>query len=75
MGIDPDTGQGNCPTVFVDDERQEIVIQGWKVVDDGTHAEILAAGPLPRHETVVRIPARMASILKEAAESVEHTGS
>ncbi|WP_127356853.1 hypothetical protein [Actinacidiphila soli] len=71
VGIDPDTGQGNCPTVWVDEEKQEVVIQGWKVVDEGTHAECLATGAIPDHETVVRIPARMASILREAADAIE----
>ncbi|MFF7216577.1 hypothetical protein ACFZAU_39615 [Streptomyces sp. NPDC008238] len=70
IGIDPDTGQGNCPTVWVDEERGEVVIRGWKVVDEATHAQVLETGPLPGHETVVRIPARMAAILKEAADAV-----
>ncbi|MFB7288963.1 hypothetical protein [Actinacidiphila glaucinigra] len=70
IGIDPDTGQGNCPTVWVDEAKGEIVIQGWKVDDPATHAQVLKTGPLPDHESVVRIPARMALILKEAADAI-----
>ncbi|MCM2430153.1 hypothetical protein [Streptomyces sp. RKAG337] len=71
IGIDPDTGQGNCPTVWVDEEKLEVVVQGWKVVDPLTHARCLETGDIPDHETVVRIPARMASQLTEAARVVE----
>lgn len=74
VGIDPNTGQGNCPTVWLDEERQEIVLQGWRVEDPDTRAEVLATGPLPDHETVVRIPARMASILRKAADDAERSG-
>ena len=30
IGIDPETGTGQSPTVWVDEERDEIVVQGWK---------------------------------------------
>ncbi|MBQ0825518.1 hypothetical protein [Streptomyces tagetis] len=30
IGIDPQTGDGESPTVWVDEEKQELVLQGWK---------------------------------------------
>jgi hypothetical protein len=38
---DPNTNGDNCPTVWVDEEKQEFVIQGWKA-DEVTQAECLA---------------------------------
>jgi hypothetical protein len=29
VGIDPDTGKTNSPTVWVDQEKRELVFQGW----------------------------------------------
>ena len=67
IGVDPATGNGNCPTVWFDDDRGEIVVQGWKVGAE-TRAECLDAGPIPDHEEVVRLPARMADILRRACD-------
>ena len=67
VGIDPFTNGHNCPTVWVDEATSEIVIQGWRA-DTATRAECLATGPIPAHETVLRLPARMAPILKEACD-------
>lgn len=30
VGIDPNTGDSNCPSVWVDDRDGSIVIQGWR---------------------------------------------
>ncbi|MGW3268501.1 hypothetical protein [Streptomyces sp. NPDC001056] len=30
IGIDPDTKTADSPTVWVDEEKQELVFQGWK---------------------------------------------
>jgi hypothetical protein len=57
--------------VWVDDEAGEFVIQGWKA-SSGLEDQVRATGPLPDYEAVVRIPQRMAHILKEAADAVEH---
>jgi hypothetical protein len=67
IGIDPNTSSGNCPTVWFDKDTDEIVIQGWKA-DEAMTAECLKAGPIPDHEAVVRLPARMAGILREACD-------
>lgn len=76
VGIDPNTGSGQSPTVWVDETSGELVIQGWKVSAE-TFAECAATSApghaigVPDSETVVRIPARMASIIREACSVVE----
>jgi len=70
IGIDPNTDEKNCPRVWVDDEKQEFVFQGWKA-DHTLNEEVRATGPLPDHEAVVRIPVRMAHILREACDAAE----
>ncbi|WP_425837486.1 hypothetical protein [Streptomyces fractus] len=67
---DPETNGEHCPTVWVDEEKQEFVIQGWKA-DAGTEAECLQAGPIPDTEGVVRLPVRMAQVLQEACRVAE----
>jgi hypothetical protein len=73
IGIDPNTGDGACPTVWVDDETGELVFQGWKVTKPETLAQIKATGPIPETETVVRLPARMASIVREACDVAQRS--
>ena len=63
IGIDPDSPNNGSPTVWLDEEDQSIVIQGWKITDDDTISEITATNPIPGHETVIRLPARMAPFL------------
>ncbi|MFF9279494.1 hypothetical protein [Streptomyces griseosporeus] len=78
IGIDPNTGQGESPTVWVDEKSGDLVIQGWKP-DADTQAECAAfevpghAVGIPEHEQVVRVPARMASILRKACDVAERT--
>ncbi|MEV1008572.1 hypothetical protein [Streptomyces sp. NPDC049881] len=70
MGIDPSTDGDECPTVWVDEETADIVVQGWKA-DTATENECLETGRIPDSEAVVRIPARMASILRMAADAAD----
>ncbi|MFJ3220461.1 hypothetical protein ACIPLC_31630 [Kitasatospora sp. NPDC086801] len=77
VGIDPSTGGGGSPTVWVEDEAEEIVVQSW-TADDALCEKIAGTEwvpghtlGIPAHESVIRIPARMAPILKEAVERVE----
>ena len=65
VGKDPDSPNNGSPTVWVDEEDGSIVIQGW-IADERTMSEITAVKPVPNHETVVRVPARMAAFLMEA---------
>ncbi|MER7208505.1 hypothetical protein ABT340_15650 [Streptosporangium sp. NPDC000239] len=66
IGIDPDTGDANCPSVWVDERDGSIVIQGWEVTDPEERAQIAARSPIADNERIIRIPDRMKHILKEA---------
>jgi hypothetical protein len=76
IGIDPDTGDGESPTVWVDHEANELVLQGWKP-DTELEAECAAfevpghSRGIPEHEAVIRIPARMVPMIREACDAVE----
>lgn len=78
IGIDPNTGDGESPTVWVDQAKGEIVVQGWKP-DRETAAECAEfevpghAVGIPAHEQVVRVPARMVEMLREACDVVERS--
>lgn len=69
---DPNSNGDNCCAVWVDEEKQEFVIQGWKV-DEATEAECLTVGSIPDTETVLRIPVRMTQILREACDVADGT--
>jgi hypothetical protein len=69
---DPETNGANCPTVWVDQETQEVVIQGWKA-NDAMMTECLTSGPIPDSEAVIRLPARMAAALREACDVAERS--
>ncbi|MGW0705035.1 hypothetical protein ACWD4G_03500 [Streptomyces sp. NPDC002643] len=70
MAKDPNTDGANCPTAWGDEEKREIVSQGW-TVDDATPAECLRTGPIPESETVVRLPMRMAAAIREACDAAD----
>jgi hypothetical protein len=66
IGKDPDSPNNGSPTVWLDEADGNIVIQGWKITDERTMSDITAAKPIPDHETVIRVPARIAPFLMEA---------
>lgn len=76
IGIDPETGQADSPTVWVDEERQELVLQGWL---PGPELEAACAAfevpghakGIPEGEAVVRIPARMVPMIREACNALD----
>lgn len=70
IGIDPDTGGGNCPVVWIDDDKQELVLQGWKA-DDDTAARTQQDSPLPESEAVIRLPYRMIGTVRKALDAAE----
>lgn len=76
IGIDPNTGDGESPTVWVDQDQDELVLQGWKPGPE-LEAECAAfevpghAKGIPNHEAVVRIPARMVHVIREACDALE----
>ena len=65
VGKDPDSPNNGSPAVWVDEGDGSIVVQGWKITDESTLAEITAAKPVPAHETVLRLPASMKPFLLE----------
>ena len=76
IGIDPNTGDGESPTVWVELEKGELVIQGWKPEPE-LQAECARfevpghAVGIPENEAVVRVPARMVSMIREACDALE----
>ncbi|MFF3400932.1 hypothetical protein OG905_25465 [Streptomyces sp. NBC_00322] len=78
IGIDPNTDDLESPTVWVDEEKQELVFQGWKPSPE-LEAECAAAEipghakGIPDHEAVIRIPARMVNMIREACDVVERS--
>ncbi|GAA1162289.1 hypothetical protein F4556_005018 [Kitasatospora gansuensis] len=67
---DPNSPDGDSPTVWVDEDTSDLVIQGWNA-DAGTVEECLRTGRIPDHEGVVRVPARMVRALREACDVAE----
>ncbi|MFH7337127.1 hypothetical protein [Streptomyces sp. KHY 26] len=78
IGIDPNTGDDESPTIWVDQEKHELVLQGWKPGSE-LEAECAAftapghAVGIPEHEAVIRIPARMVPMIREACDAVERS--
>ncbi|MDH6140963.1 MULTISPECIES: hypothetical protein [Kitasatospora] len=79
-GMDPETQGNGSPTVWVDDEELELVIQGRKP-DAGLLARISTTEWVPGHatgipedEVVARIPLRMAAIVRKALDDAERSG-
>lgn len=76
IGIDPDTAQSGSPTVWVDAETADIVLQSY-IADEITRTECAqSTAPghskgIPDHETVVRIPLRLVATLREACDAAE----
>ncbi|MGW1490741.1 hypothetical protein [Streptomyces sp. NPDC002402] len=76
IGIDPDTGDKQSPTVWIDQENRELVLQGWNPSPE-LEAECAAtdipghAKGIPDNEAVIRIPARMVDMIREACDAVE----
>ncbi|MET7457876.1 hypothetical protein ABZT03_39720 [Streptomyces sp. NPDC005574] len=77
VGIDPNTGGGGSPTVWVEEESADLVLQGEEAEEllkaqvSGTEWVAGHQVGIPPHETVIRIPARMVPILREACDVAE----
>jgi hypothetical protein len=61
LGKDPDSMNGQSPTLYFDEERDTYVFQSWKVTDP----ERLAQMNVPDHETVIEFPRRMMQFFPE----------
>ncbi|MFD7453357.1 hypothetical protein [Kitasatospora sp. NPDC059827] len=77
IGMDPNTGGEGSPTVWVDEETADLVVQAeeadelLKVLVGNTQWVAGHAVGIPAHEKVLRIPARMVPILREACDRAE----
>ncbi|NUU24630.1 MAG: hypothetical protein HOV68_24460 [Streptomycetaceae bacterium] len=69
---DPESKDGKCPSIWVDRDTGELVVQGWDAQADMVTA-CLAAGPIPDGESVVRLLARMVAALREACDVSERS--
>ncbi|MGW4690317.1 hypothetical protein ACWEPM_36285 [Streptomyces sp. NPDC004244] len=77
VGMDPNTGGEGPPTVWVEEESSDLVEQG-EATDELFIALVgsteWVAGHrkgIPPYERVIRIPARMVPILREACDAAE----
>jgi len=59
LGKDPESSEGQSPTLYYDEERDTYLFQSWKVTDP----ERLGQLDLPEHETVIEFPSRMLQFL------------
>ncbi|WP_131736841.1 hypothetical protein [Actinomadura roseirufa] len=68
LGKDPESKDGDSPTLWHDDTDDSVVVQGWKEEDPLVMAELLATSGrhhIPPGEAVVRIPGRLLPLLVE----------
>lgn len=78
IGIDPDTQDNGSPTIWVDQESRDLVIQGWRA-DETTETSCATftipghAQGIPENETVIRIPARMAAMMRKACDVIDQS--
>ncbi|WP_411137459.1 hypothetical protein [Streptomyces sp. C10] len=61
LGKDPESPNNGSPTVYLDDESGNYVLQGWRVTDP----ERLAQMDVSSHETVIEFPKRMMRFFPE----------
>jgi hypothetical protein len=74
VGVDPDNPNDACPAVFVDQATGDFYMQGETVTDPGTLAWINSDSRILDSETVIRLPARMATIIMEAVNGTYEPG-
>ncbi|MGN5379603.1 hypothetical protein BIV25_20895 [Streptomyces sp. MUSC 14] len=76
LGIYPNTPNDGSPTIWIEEETGDLIIQSWKA-DDATVREMQKVGSVPghttdvpEHETVIRLPANMLQFIPrpEAAQ-------
>ena len=74
VGIDPETDEDGCPTVWVDTDAEDLLIQSYRADDETTvRCDGLspARAPIPPTETIIRIPLRMLPIIRKACDELE----
>ncbi|MFC0601109.1 hypothetical protein [Streptomyces palmae] len=81
VGIDPNTGGEGSPSVWVEEESADLVVQGEEadeLLQTLVRETEWVAGHttgIPAHERVIRIPARMVPILREACDAAERAAA
>jgi hypothetical protein len=70
LGINPGTPNDGSPTVWIDEETGDYIVQSYKV-DEATLAECRKTGDIPGHETVIRLPAVMMQFFPEVNGTTE----
>jgi hypothetical protein len=68
IGIDPNTPNAGCPSVWVDEVTGDLVFQGSEELDGANRTLIDARSPMLPGERIIRIPNRMRHIVREALE-------
>jgi hypothetical protein len=63
LGKDPESPDGDSPTLYYDEERDTYMFQSWKVTDP----DHLAQMNIPDHETVIEFPRRMMQFFLEVS--------
>jgi hypothetical protein len=74
VGVDPNNPADQCPAVFVDPDTGDFYMQGETVTDRAVLAWINSDSRILDSESVVKLPARMASIILEAANGSYQRG-
>ncbi len=69
IGIDPDTPNSGCPSVWVDEATGDLIFQGSEELDEANRDLITARSRLLPGERIVRIPARMRHIVRQALDN------
>ncbi|MFD7897516.1 hypothetical protein ACFV0C_30135 [Streptomyces sp. NPDC059568] len=69
LGKDPESPSGGSPTIYLDDVKDNYLVQGWKVED----AERLRQMDIPGRESVVEIPRRMVQFFLEMEQTAKDT--
>ena len=71
VAIDPETQNGGSPTVWVDEDVREIVIQGWSA---GPQLRERITVTLAPDQGVIRIAARLTPMLRQACDEADRFG-
>lgn len=81
LGIYPDTPGDESPTIWLDENTGDLIIQSWKA-DEKTLERCREVGSIPGHstnvpdhETVIRLPKVMRQYLPDNDEGIRDNGS
>lgn len=69
LGINPNTPDDGSPTIWLEEETGDLIIQSYKV-DEAVLAQCRQTGEIPSHETVIRLPPQMLQFLPHAGREV-----